>query len=207
MSASAGWRPKFTRPPSPVAGSHPLHEAVQYPLLARLVELDDQLVAFHVGDVSVAELEMKHSIADTIGRDRPGGLGHQFTLDCQRHRAAARGPAATAGRARIALAHGVRHQARARRRDLGVVAVFIAWGAERRRGIAVIDVLTLLFELAASAPLRALPAGGAIARPEGLHGVEARAVIAVGRKAAEAALRFGDLDARLRQFVNEARGQ
>src|SRR5262249_10040830 len=54
------------------------------------------------------------------------------------------------------------------------------------------------------ARLRALPAGGAVARAEMGHLVEARgAGIAVG---GEAAFGFRHLHVRLRQFVEEARG-
>src|SRR6516162_10681986 len=55
-----------------------------------------------------------------------------------------------------------------------------------------------------AAGLRALPARRAVARAEVSHLVEARgAGVAVGGKAA---FGFGDLNVRLRQFVEEARG-
>ena len=71
--------------------SHPLHKTIHHALLARLVELDGQLVAVDGGDVAVAELDVKHPVADCELRGA-GGFGDQFAVDGQRF--AARGEAA-----------------------------------------------------------------------------------------------------------------
>src|ERR1043165_5750700 len=63
-------------------------------------------------------------------------------------------------------------------------------------------------EAAGATPLclRALPARGAVIGAERGRGVEARGpVAAIAGKTAEAALRLGDLDIALRQFVEKAR--
>ena len=44
--------------------SHPLHEAVHHTLFSGLVERDGEFVAVDGGDVAVAELLVKHALAD-----------------------------------------------------------------------------------------------------------------------------------------------
>src|SRR3982075_2000109 len=61
--------------------SHPFHEAVDHTLFAGLVERDGELVAVDGGDVAVAELLVKHALADREIGDRAGGLGDQLALD------------------------------------------------------------------------------------------------------------------------------
>src|ERR1700751_5297624 len=64
--------------------SHPLHEAVDHALLARLVEPDRELVAADRRDIAVAELEMEHAIPDPEGGGRAGRAGDQLALDGER---------------------------------------------------------------------------------------------------------------------------
>jgi hypothetical protein len=47
--------------------SHPLHKALYHLLLPSPVERDGELVALNVHDVAVAELLVKHAIADRVG--------------------------------------------------------------------------------------------------------------------------------------------
>src|SRR5436190_24071749 len=65
--------------------SHPLHEAVDHALLARLVELDNELVAVNRGDVAVSELEMEYALADGEFGDNAGGFGDELALDGERN--------------------------------------------------------------------------------------------------------------------------
>src|SRR5690606_260972 len=44
--------------------SHLLHEPVQHPFLAGLVEIDRQLVAFDAGHIAVAEFDVEDAVAD-----------------------------------------------------------------------------------------------------------------------------------------------
>jgi hypothetical protein len=44
--------------------SHPRNEAVHHLLLAGVVEVDDEFVAFHVGHIAVAEFLVEHAVAD-----------------------------------------------------------------------------------------------------------------------------------------------
>src|SRR5215475_6260108 len=71
--------------------SHPLHKAVHHLLLPGLIERDGELVALDLHNVAVAEFLVEHTVADRIGRDRPGRFRHQFAFDC--HRAAPTGSA------------------------------------------------------------------------------------------------------------------
>src|SRR5205809_914829 len=61
-----------------------LHVAVDHALLARLVEGHRELVAVDRNDVAVAEFQVKHAVADRIGRYRAGRFGDELTLDRQR---------------------------------------------------------------------------------------------------------------------------
>src|SRR5262249_15987042 len=65
---------------------NPLDEAVDDALLARLVELDRELVALDRDDIAVAELDVKHAVADRIGGHSPGRFGDQLAFDRQRVR-------------------------------------------------------------------------------------------------------------------------
>src|ERR1700730_11446872 len=58
--------------------SHPLHVTIHHALLARLVELDDELVAVDGGDVAVAEFLVEHAVADREVGDGAGRLGDQL---------------------------------------------------------------------------------------------------------------------------------
>src|SRR5580698_4340359 len=55
-----------------ISPSYPFDERIHHTLLARLVELDRQLVAVDRGDVTVAEFLVEHAVA---GRERRGGAG------------------------------------------------------------------------------------------------------------------------------------
>src|SRR5215475_12637988 len=64
----------------------PFDKRVDHALLARLVESDEELVAFDRDDVAVAEFLVEHALADAVRRGRTGRARHQFAVD--RHRAA-----------------------------------------------------------------------------------------------------------------------
>src|SRR5713101_6135198 len=70
------------------APSHPLHVTIHYPFLARLVELDDELVAVDGGDVAVAEFLVEYAVADREVGGGAGGFGDQLALDGERGAAA-----------------------------------------------------------------------------------------------------------------------
>src|SRR5215472_4225595 len=137
--------------------------------------MDGQLVAVDRGDVAVSEFEVEHAVADREGRRSPGRARDELALDGKR-RGASRAPTEAS-----------------------------ATAAQPAGWHAVVDEVGLRFLLeAAAAPLRALPAGGAVARAEMGRLVEAGGPIAA--IAAEAAARFGHLDVGLGQFVEEAGG-
>src|SRR5687768_7544972 len=73
-----------------------LDEAVEHLLLAGLVEVDGELVAFDGRDVAVAEFLVEHPVAELEGGGRVGnGFRDQLALDGARlHRGA---PGAVAG--------------------------------------------------------------------------------------------------------------
>src|SRR5262245_29707797 len=73
--------------------SYPLHKTIHHAFLARLVELNRQLVAVDVDDVAVAKFLVKHAVADREGGDGAGGFGDELAFDGERA-AAARGIAA-----------------------------------------------------------------------------------------------------------------
>src|SRR5215470_15711447 len=165
-------------------GSHLPDKTIHHLLLAGLVELDRELVAVDHDHVTVAELLVKHAVTDRELRARSGRLGNQLALDGERAGTSRAGEAA----------HALDGRARSRRliprRLVLVVLALVLLEAARSRG----------------ALLRALPAGRAVARAEMRHVVEARAAV-VAAHVAEAAFGLGDLDIRLRQFIEEARGQ
>src|SRR5208337_4226868 len=61
--------------------SCPLHEIIDNALLARPVEHDGELVAVDGRDVAVSKFLVKHAVADSVVRDRAGGLGNQLAFD------------------------------------------------------------------------------------------------------------------------------
>jgi len=64
--------------------SHPLDKTIHHALLARLVELDGELVAVDGGDVAVAEFLVKDAIADRELGDGAGGFGDELAFDGER---------------------------------------------------------------------------------------------------------------------------
>jgi hypothetical protein len=144
--------------------------------------LNHEFVAFHVSNVAVAELEVKHPVADRVGRHCSGGFCNELTLDRQRGGATGRTACAALGRASgsLARARSVGEMARANCGSFDIVSVLVTRGCEWRGMLAVVDILVFLVELTAPAPLRALPTRRAIARAECSHGVEAGTVVPVG---------------------------
>ena len=65
-------------------GSRPLDEAVDDLLLAGLVEGDGQLVAIDPDHFAIAELLVKHAVAEREFGGCSGGLRDQLALDRQR---------------------------------------------------------------------------------------------------------------------------
>jgi hypothetical protein len=57
-----GFDPRIHSQAEPI--SHLLDKSVQNPLLPSPVKIDRQLVAFDPGNIAVAELDVKHAIAD-----------------------------------------------------------------------------------------------------------------------------------------------
>src|SRR5262249_40600878 len=169
--------------------SHPLDKAIHHPLLPRLVELDGELVAVDGGDVAVAEFLVEDAVADRELGDGAGGFGDELAFDGARK-----------ARARLAARACVHAPSLAPTRGRGPCRVV-------HRSIAIGITLAVVIETAMAEPaprLRALPAGRAVARAEMGHLVEARAAgIAVSGKAT---FGFRHLHVRLRQFVEEARG-
>jgi hypothetical protein len=60
--------------------SRPLDETIHHALLARLVELDGELVAVDGGDVAVAEFLVEDAVAEREGGDGTGGFGDELCL-------------------------------------------------------------------------------------------------------------------------------
>src|SRR5690606_9261332 len=60
-----------------------LDEAVEHFFRPGLLEIDGELVALDGGDGAVAEFQVKHPLAQSIGRGRTGGAGDQFAVDGQ----------------------------------------------------------------------------------------------------------------------------
>src|SRR5688572_4533668 len=54
---------RTARRQAPAASARPIDEAVEHALLARLVEVDGELVAVDAHDAAIAEFLMKHAIA------------------------------------------------------------------------------------------------------------------------------------------------
>src|SRR5262249_44935117 len=64
--------------------SHPLHKTIHHPLLARLVELDGELVAIDGGDVAVAEFLVEDAVADREVGNGAGGFGDELAFGGER---------------------------------------------------------------------------------------------------------------------------
>jgi drug/metabolite transporter (DMT)-like permease len=79
-----GGAKQATRPVRSTPHSHPLHEAIHHPLLARLVELDGELVAVDGGNVAVAEFLVEDAVADREVGDGAGGFGDELAFDGER---------------------------------------------------------------------------------------------------------------------------
>src|SRR6187431_1216076 len=74
------------------------YETVEHLLLAGLVEVDCELVAFDGGDVAVTELHVEDTVADIERGGRIGdGLCHQLALDGARLDRGATGSVAAVG--------------------------------------------------------------------------------------------------------------
>src|SRR5207237_2622444 len=114
---------------------------------AGAVEGDGELVAVDRDHVAVAEFLVEDAVAGGEGGCRAGRFGDQLALDGERAAAALRG-GSEALRSRAGLVG---------RRVIAAVVLEAAAGAAH-----------------AAARLRALPAGGAVARAEMRHLVEAR---------------------------------
>src|SRR3954453_7308006 len=158
--------------------SRPLHKTVDDLLLAGLVEGDGELVAVDLGDAAVAEFLVEDAVGEREFRGCAGGFRDQLALD--RHRA-------TAARREAAEIGGGRRGGKRRGRFLEATAAAVAATAPVAVG------------------LRPLPARGRIARPEGLHVVEAGGALAAGAAPGRATLGFRDLDICRGQVVEEAR--
>src|SRR4051794_8515736 len=182
--------------------SHPFDERVHHALLAGAVERDGQLVAVHHGDVAVAELLVKHAVADGEIRRGAGRFRHQLALDGER-RAARRRAAAppltlprTRGRGRCGAAGSHIIVVIDRIDVVERVVADALLAVARRAGLGEAGAVPV--------GLGALPARRRIVRAERHHAVEARGAVAL--LAAERALALGHLDVALRQLVEEARG-
>src|SRR5437870_4387998 len=168
---------------------HPPYPAIERLLLASLVEQDGQLVALDRDHVAIAEFLMEHPVADRELGARAGRLGDELALDGERAGATGAGEAG----------HALDGRPFSRAWARCVIA--------RDRVLVVLALLLLEATRAGGALLRALPARRAVARAEMRHVVEARGAVIAATHAAEAAFGFGHLDMRLRQLVEEARGQ
>src|SRR5262249_58276708 len=73
-----------TRPVRSTPHSQPLHEAIDHPFLARVVELDSELVAVDGGDVAVAEFLVEDAVADRELGDGARGFGDELAFDGER---------------------------------------------------------------------------------------------------------------------------
>src|SRR4029077_1062481 len=126
--------------------SHALDKTVQHPLLTCLVELNHEFVAFHVGNVAVAELEVKHPVADRVGRHCSSGFCNELTFDRERGGATGRTACAALGRASASLARArsVGEMARANCGGFGIVRVLVTRGCEWRGMLAVVDILVFV---------------------------------------------------------------
>jgi hypothetical protein len=71
--------------------SHPLHKTIHHPLLPSPVELNRQLIAIDRRHIPIAELLVKHAVAQREGGDGAGGFGHQLAFDGERQAAGGAG--------------------------------------------------------------------------------------------------------------------
>src|SRR5215211_7708498 len=86
-----GTGPEYSSLLKTLVALYPLYKTIHHALFARLIKRDCQLIPVDRHHIAVAELLVKHPVADAEGRDRTGRFRHQLALDGDRQAARAAG--------------------------------------------------------------------------------------------------------------------